>query len=108
MPPQNLRAVRDLNDLQATTGVSGELDVSVEAPDGERVFSELVACPHCELSFPELTPQSFSFNSPLGFCTDCNGLGSSLEIDVTPVASTRRLTTMRLRFWRDSASAQLS
>jgi hydrophobe/amphiphile efflux-3 (HAE3) family protein len=33
LAPQNLRAVRDLNDLQATTGVSGELDVSVEAPD---------------------------------------------------------------------------
>jgi len=55
--------------------------ISVETPNEERAFSERVACPHCELSFPELSPQSFSFNSPLGFCTDCNGLGSRPEMD---------------------------
>jgi excinuclease ABC subunit A len=47
----------------------------------DRVFSEKMACGDCGLSFPELTPQSFSFNSPQGMCVDCNGLGSRVEID---------------------------
>ncbi len=47
----------------------------------DRVFSEKMACSHCSLSFPELTPQSFSFNSPQGMCLDCNGLGARVEID---------------------------
>src|SRR5262245_13106002 len=36
---------------------------------------------HCGASFPPLSPQSFSFNSPLGMCAACNGLGSRLEVD---------------------------
>jgi excinuclease ABC subunit A len=47
----------------------------------DRVFSEKMACGDCGVSFPELTPQSFSFNSPQGMCVDCNGLGSRVEID---------------------------
>jgi excinuclease ABC subunit A len=49
--------------------------------DGDRVYSEKMACGDCGLSFPELTPQSFSFNSPQGMCVECNGLGSRVEID---------------------------
>jgi excinuclease ABC subunit A len=55
--------------------------ISLATPSQERTFSEKVACPKCDLSFPELSPQSFSFNSPLGFCNDCNGLGSRPEMD---------------------------
>jgi excinuclease ABC subunit A len=51
------------------------------APSGDHFFSEHNACPTCSLSFDELSPQNFSFNSPLGFCHDCNGLGSRPEID---------------------------
>ncbi len=40
-----------------------------------------LACDHCGISFPELTPQLFSFNSPLGMCPECNGLGTRLEMD---------------------------
>src|SRR5437899_11914777 len=39
------------------------------------VYSEANACPTCGIGFPELSPQSFSFNSPLGMCVECNGLG---------------------------------
>ena len=54
----------------------------VATPDaGDRVFSENMACAACGLSFPELTPQSFTFNSPQGMCVECNGLGSRVEID---------------------------
>src|SRR5262245_32921526 len=47
----------------------------------DQVFSEKMACGDCGVSFPELTPQSFSFNSPQGMCVDCNGLGTRVEID---------------------------
>ncbi|MCL4684971.1 excinuclease ABC subunit UvrA [Myxococcota bacterium] len=47
----------------------------------DRVFSERMACAPCALSFPELTPQGFSFNSPQGMCIDCNGLGSRMDFD---------------------------
>ncbi len=39
------------------------------------------ACPACGLSFPELTPAMFSFNSPVGMCPQCNGLGTEVEFD---------------------------
>jgi excinuclease ABC subunit A len=50
-------------------------------PDGDRPFSEKMACPKCNISFPELTPQGFSFNSPQGMCPGCNGLGTRMTID---------------------------
>jgi excinuclease ABC subunit A len=54
----------------------------VETVDGEMLtFSEENACPSCGISFPELTPQMFSFNSPHGMCPDCNGLGTKVEFD---------------------------
>jgi excinuclease ABC subunit A len=48
---------------------------------GDQPFSEKAACTRCEISFPELTPQAFSFNSPQGMCDACNGLGNRFEID---------------------------
>ncbi|MCO5166398.1 MAG: excinuclease ABC subunit UvrA [Planctomycetes bacterium] len=56
----------------------------------EAIHSERMACDACGLSFPDLTPQSFSFNSPQGMCVSCNGLGHSLDMDpalVVPDAS---------------------
>ncbi|MBT3220991.1 MAG: excinuclease ABC subunit UvrA, partial [Proteobacteria bacterium] len=44
-------------------------------------FSERLSCPDCEISFPDLVPASFSFNSPLGMCPQCNGLGSLNKMD---------------------------
>jgi len=49
------------------------------APD--LLFSEDQSCQHCGISFPELTPQLFSFNSPLGMCPECHGLGTRAEMD---------------------------
>jgi excinuclease ABC subunit A len=60
----------------------GEGVLIVDVLEGEEIIlSETNACPHCGLSFPELTPQMFSFNSPLGMCSDCNGLGTRFEFD---------------------------
>ena len=50
--------------------------------DGEEVvYSTKYACPHCELSFEELTPRLFSFNNPYGACPHCTGLGFTQKID---------------------------
>ena len=47
----------------------------------DRFYSEQNACHACGLSFGELAPQAFSFNSPLGSCPECQGLGTRLEMD---------------------------
>ena len=47
----------------------------------ERTFSEHLACHDCNLSFEELEPRSFSFNSPFGACPECSGIGTKLEVD---------------------------
>jgi excinuclease ABC subunit A len=57
------------------------VDKKVDAKDRERVFSEHLACHDCELSFEELEPRSFSFNSPFGACPECTGIGTKLEVD---------------------------
>ncbi len=44
-------------------------------------LSEHNACPKCGFSFPDLSPQLFSFNSPLGMCPDCNGIGTQMQVD---------------------------
>ncbi|MDA3963018.1 MAG: excinuclease ABC subunit UvrA [Planctomycetota bacterium] len=51
-------------------------------PFAETFFSEHLYCATCDLSFPDLEPNSFSFNSPMGFCPSCNGLGTRAEVDV--------------------------
>ena len=45
------------------------------------LFSEQFACAHCNLSFEEAAPRTFSFNSPFGACPNCDGLGALTEID---------------------------
>lgn len=53
--------------------------------DVQIAFSEDLFCVHCELSMPELSPQLFSFNSPLGACVECHGLGVSSDVDMDKV-----------------------
>jgi excinuclease ABC subunit A len=45
------------------------------------MFSEHLYCPYDDLSFEELEPRSFSFNSPFGACPDCTGIGTRMEVD---------------------------
>jgi excinuclease ABC subunit A len=47
----------------------------------EVIYSEHLACPRDGLSFEELEPRSFSFNSPFGACPECTGLGTTREVD---------------------------
>ena len=50
-------------------------------------FSEHLACTHCGLSFEELAPRNFSFNSPYGACEECDGLGTRFQVDPELVIS---------------------
>ena len=57
------------------------VDKKAGTADKERTYSEHMACHDCGLSFEELEPRSFSFNSPFGACPDCSGIGTKLEVD---------------------------
>ncbi len=59
----------------------GKLVVQVVGEDRDRLYSEHNYCPYCDIGLPELTPAAFSFNSPLGMCRTCNGLGTVLDMD---------------------------
>ena len=57
------------------------VDLPDSDPDRERIYSEHLACLYDDISFEELEPRSFSFNSPFGACPDCTGLGTRMEVD---------------------------
>ena len=52
----------------------------------EHLYSEHNACPQCGFTVPKLEPRLFSFNSPLGCCPACGGLGISQEVDINLLA----------------------
>src|ERR1700735_1655027 len=56
------------------------IDLPDTDPHRERMFSEHLACLYDDLSFDELEPRSFSFNSPWGACPQCTGLGTKMEV----------------------------
>jgi len=62
------------------------------AKAAEMTFSESFACVDCGLSFQELEPRLFSFNSPFGACPSCSGLGVKIEIDPWKVIPDRALS----------------
>ena len=81
-------ARRRLTDsVETALGLSGGvvvldfIDLPEDDPHRERMYSEHLACLYDDLSFEELEPRSFSFNSPWGACPDCTGLGTRLEVD---------------------------
>lgn len=55
--------------------------VDAKSGENEKTFSEKLACHDCGLSFEEMEPRSFSFNSPFGACPECTGIGTKLEVD---------------------------
>jgi excinuclease ABC subunit A len=75
--------------LRLAEGVAEVEIVPKEGEDAEETltFSEHLACSHCGLSFDELAPRNFSFNSPYGACERCDGLGTRFEVDPELVVS---------------------
>ena len=83
--PQDLDEafIARLIDSVETTLKAGEGVLMADLGDQELIMSEHNACANCGFSFPELSPQLFSFNSPLGMCPDCNGIGSKMQVDTS-------------------------
>ena len=76
---------------QALVLGDGVLIANIEGA-GDQIYSEHLSCSHCNISFPQLTPQSFSFNSPQGMCHECNGLGTQMAFDPDLLIPNRDLT----------------
>ncbi len=62
-------------------GLADDIVVINTLDGGDRLFSRRLACTYCGVSMPEMTPRAFSFNSPHGACTDCQGLGAVYDFD---------------------------
>jgi excinuclease ABC subunit A len=60
----------------------GEGSIIVNDGKEDHIFSRQLACLNCGISYSELAPNSFSFNSPYGSCKDCEGLGEKKELDI--------------------------
>ena len=75
----------------ARTRIAESVDVALNYGEGsiivndgkeDHIYSRQLACLDCGISYRELAPNSFSFNSPYGSCPDCEGLGEKKELDV--------------------------
>jgi excinuclease ABC subunit A len=74
--------VTRLTDSVETALRAADSLVVIDRGDGDEwLLSEQNACPVCGLSFPDLTSAMFSFNSPMGMCPECNGLGTKVKFD---------------------------
>ena len=81
--------------LKAGSGVLMVLEGEGQAAEDKALlFSEHNACPNCDISFPELQPNIFSFNSPMGMCPECNGLGVQLQVDPALIITKPQLSLM--------------
>ena len=73
---------RRLADSMETALQLGDGTAIVDIVDGPSLsFSQAFSCPECGLSFDELQPRNFSFNSPYGACQDCSGIGTKYQVD---------------------------
>jgi excinuclease ABC subunit A len=80
--------------LETAVNLAGGL-VQVLFPENvEQIFSEEFACHDCEISYEELSPRMFSFNSPYGACEACGGLGTRMEVDPELVVGDDRLSIL--------------
>jgi excinuclease ABC subunit A len=67
--------------------------VKIDVQGGESILlSEKSACVTCGISYPEFTPASFSFNSPQGACSKCDGLGTTTEFDPDLIVPNKNLS----------------
>ena len=71
---------------------SGGLIIVTDSEGNDTLFSATMACPVCGITFEELQPRMFSFNSPFGACEECNGLGIRMEFDPDLIIPDRSLS----------------
>jgi excinuclease ABC subunit A len=78
--------------LAGGTVILDFVDLPEDDEHRTRMYSEHLYCPYDDLSFDELEPRSFSFNSPYGACPDCSGLGTRMEVDPELIVPDSELT----------------
>ncbi len=81
--------------LDVALTLADEIVVVNTLAGGDQLFSRKLACVECGISVPEMTPRAFSFNSPHGACSSCQGLGATYDFDprlVVPDESRSLLT----------------
>jgi len=84
---------RRLTDSVETALGLAEGSAVVDIEDGPTLtFSQAFACPECGLSFEELQPRNFSFNSPYGACSACSGIGTRYQVDASLVVTQEEMT----------------
>jgi excinuclease ABC subunit A len=92
--PHNIEIVVDRIKVkkEIRSRVADSVETALEETDGililrdidkntNTIFSTKFACPDCGISYPEISPRLFSFNSPYGACPKCQGIGTEMEID---------------------------
>ena len=67
--------------IELALKIGNGLVIIDEMGNKEHLYSEFFSCPKCDISFDELQPRAFSFNSPFGACGTCDGLGTQVSID---------------------------
>ena len=67
--------------IELALKVGNGLVIINQIDEQEHLYSEYFSCPKCRISFEELEPRAFSFNSPFGACEKCDGLGTEMLID---------------------------
>ncbi len=90
----------NLDNSKDKTRIADAVELALKIGDGlvlvssdrEYLYSEKFACPDCGISFGEIEPRIFSFNSPFGACPECKGLGYKIEIDPDLVIPDRSLS----------------
>jgi excinuclease ABC subunit A len=91
-PEEHPDRVRVIESLEVALRIAAGMAVVQIINGDELVFSEQFACPTCGVSFGEIEPRNFSFNSPHGACPDCTGLGTKMEFEPDLVVPNRMLS----------------
>lgn len=92
MSKRLIEAVEQALELGEGVVIISQINSENPEADDDFFFSENYACPDCELSYEELKPRNFSFNSPWGSCPECQGLGTTLHIDPSLIITNPNLS----------------
>ena len=98
--------------------INDSLETALKLTDGlvivkngsdEMLFSNKYACKYCGFSVPNLEPRLFSFNSPLGACPDCNGLGFKQKVDLENLIpdNTKTIREGGIRYYKNVVDSEV-
>ncbi|MEN8223084.1 MAG: excinuclease ABC subunit UvrA [Acidobacteriota bacterium] len=95
----DIEVVIDRVDPQDTSRITEAIEGALKLSDGlilisdnkgiDSMYSAKMSCPECDISYEELQPRMFSFNSPFGACETCHGLGIKMDFDPDLIISDR-------------------